>query len=186
MIDVFKRFLPRAYAIQLAYTADEPLSCQIENYSVTVTALEIMNKYLLAIIALLALTTQPTRAAETTAPTDDDATTYIMKEINAYRASLGLSAVQTSDETCNFAKIRAHEIVTNFSHEGFHNRQKAGTLPYTHWTVTTENLAMTSDYKQVETLWKNSPGHAKNMRADTPYVCVIQYGKYFAYVGMKP
>ena len=144
-----------------------------------------MNKYLITLIMLLALTTQPVRAAETIAPVDD-VTNYIMKKINIYRASLKLSAVQTSDETCNFAKIRAHEIATNFSHEGFHNRQKTGTLPYKHWTVTTENLAMTSDYKQVETLWENSSGHAKNMRADTAYVCVIQYGKYFAYLGMKP
>jgi uncharacterized protein YkwD len=144
-----------------------------------------MNKYLITLIILLVLTTQPVKASETTAPADD-VTKYIMKEINIYRASLKLSAVQTSDETCNFAKIRAHEIATHFSHEGFHNRQKTGSLPYQHWTVTTENLAMTSDYKQVVTLWKNSSGHAKNMRADTPYVCVIQYGKYFAYLGMKP
>ena len=118
--------------------------------------------------------------------TEKEVTAYIIKEINAYRASLKLKPVQTNDETCDFAKIRATEITANFSHDGFNRRAKAGALPYKHWTVITENIAMTSDYKDVEKLWEHSPGHAKNMRADTPYICVMPYGKYFAYVGMKP
>jgi len=109
-----------------------------------------------------------------------------MGQINEYRNSLGLSTVQTSTETCNFAKIRAQEISTSFTHDGFTNRKNAGTLPYASWTSITENIAMTSDYKQVETMWQNSAGHAANMRANTPYVCVMQYGNYFAYEGMKP
>lgn len=118
--------------------------------------------------------------------TEKTVTAYIITEINAYRSSLKLKPVQVSDETCDFAKIRAAEIVSNFSHDEFNRRVKMGRLPYKHWTVITENIAMTSDYKEVEKLWEHSPGHAKNMRADTPYVCVIRHGKYFAYLGMKP
>ena len=145
-----------------------------------------MNYSFFATISLLAslmIITQPVVAAEST---EKDVTAYIMKEINIYRASLKLKAVQTSDETCDFAKIRAQEITTNFSHDRFRQRVKAGTLPYVHWTVITENIAMTSNYKEVVTMWAHSKGHAKNMQADTPYVCVVRDGKYFAYVGMKP
>ncbi len=35
-------------------------------------------------------------------------------------------------------------------------------------------------------MWINSPGHAANMEKDTPYVCVVVNGKYFAYEGWKP
>lgn len=128
----------------------------------------------------------PVRATDAPTLSSQKATAYIIKEINVYRASYGLPLVQTSDETCRFAIIRAKEISTHFSHDGFTDRQKSGTLPYKHWSVITENIAMTSDYREVEKLWEHSPGHAKNMRADTPYVCVKQYGNYFAYLGMRP
>ena len=125
-------------------------------------------------------------AVPTTTPTSSDHMTYIMNGINTYRESLGLSDVKTSTQTCNFAATRAHEITTNFSHDGFNQRIANKTIPYTSWTKITENLAMTSDYTQVVTLWKNSAGHAANMREDTPYVCVRGEGNYFAYEGMKP
>jgi uncharacterized protein YkwD len=111
---------------------------------------------------------------------------YIMNEINRYRASLDLSPVETNDETCRFAAPRAKEISINFNHDGFNERREAGTLPYVHWTLINENIAMTSNYKEVESMWEHSPGHAHNMRANTRYVCVMQYGKYFAYEGMTP
>jgi uncharacterized protein YkwD len=128
----------------------------------------------------------PTKAPVTTAPATNDVTSYIMKEINAYRASLGLSSVQTNNETCNFARIRAQEIANGFNHDGFNNRKNSHTLPYASWTAITENIAMTPNYKDVEKMWQNSAGHAANMRANTPYVCVMQHGNYFAYEGMKP
>lgn len=115
----------------------------------------------------------------------NEVTSYIMKQINAYRTSNNLSPVQVSEETCNFAKIRAQEIATNYSHDGFNARIENGTVPYEYWTKVTENIARAPSYKQVFSLWEHSPPHAANMRADTPYVCVIQNGKYFAYVGMK-
>ncbi len=120
----------------------------------------------------------------TAVPTDT--ITYIMNEINKYRASQGLSSVTTSSETCNFATIRAAEIVTSFNHTGFQNRINNKTLPYTSWTKVTENIALTSQYKDVVNMWINSPGHAANMRADTPFVCVRQNGNNYAYEGMKP
>lgn len=111
---------------------------------------------------------------------------FMMKVINEYRRSLGLSSVQTSQETCDFAKIRAKEISTDFNHDGFQNRINSHTIPYSGWSMITENIAMTSSYKNVVNMWINSPGHAENMRRNTPYVCVEAYGNYYAYEGMKP
>ncbi len=128
-------------------------------------------------------TSKPTVQDE---PSSSEPMTYIMQGINAYRASQGLGAVRTSTETCAFASIRAQEINGSFSHDGFQSRADSKTLPYSSWSGITENIAMTSDYKSVVDMWANSPGHAANMRANTPYVCVRQNGNYFAYEGMKP
>lgn len=118
--------------------------------------------------------------------TTNSVQTYIINQINQYRASFGLSPVQPGPQTCNFAAIRAQEIATDFSHDKFTQRVDDGTLPYTSWSKVTENLAETPNYQRVVLLWKNSPEHAENMRADTPYVCVVQYGNYYAYEGLKP
>ncbi len=120
------------------------------------------------------------------APSSSDAMTYIIQGINAYRAAQGLGAVRTSAETCAFAETRAQEINGSFSHDGFQSRADNKSLPYSSWSGITENIAMTPDYKSVVDMWANSPGHAANMRANTPYVCVRQNGNYFAYEGMKP
>jgi uncharacterized protein YkwD len=132
--------------------------------------------------------TKPPKPTITLTPVEagGDAMSSIMSEINAYRASQGLPSVQTSGETCSFASTRAAEIVSNFSHDGFQSRIDSKTLPYSSWSAVTENIAMTSNYKDVVQMWINSPGHAANMRADTPFVCVRQSGNYYAYVGMKP
>lgn len=124
----------------------------------------------------------------TTAPSSstDSVQSFIMNEINDYRKSQGLSAVKTDPYTCNFAKTRAQEITSNFNHDGFRNRIDNKTLPYPSYSRVTENIAMTSDYKQVVSMWINSSGHAENMRQDTPYVCVERNGNYYAYEGWKP
>ncbi len=109
-----------------------------------------------------------------------------INQINAYRASNGLGPVSTNSETCNFAAVRAQEIVNDFSHSGFTNRISSKSLPYSSYHEVAENIAMNSDSTQIVTMWINSPGHAENMRKDTPYVCVVQSGNYFAYEGWRP
>src|SRR5260221_4936627 len=104
---------------------------------------------------------------------------YILNGVNQYRASLGLSSIQASTQTCAFAQIRAQEISHGFNHSGFYNRVNNHTLPYTFWAHATENIAQAPNYQEVVTLWKNSPEHAANMRDNTPYVCVGQYGSYY-------
>lgn len=121
-----------------------------------------------------------------TSPTSTTIRDYLVNAVNNYRQSQGLFTVSTDTYTCDFAKIRAQEISINFNHNGFSNRINSHTLPYPGYHLITENIAMTSNYTQVVNMWINSPGHAANMRADTPYVCVEKYGNYYAYEGWKP
>lgn len=115
-----------------------------------------------------------------------DTKEFIMKAINDYRKLKGLSPVQTSSETCDFAKTRAREISASFNHDGFRNRINNKVIPYKNWSLITENLAMTSNYKNVVNIWIASSGHEQNLRKNTPYVCVESFGNYYAYEGMKP
>lgn len=104
---------------------------------------------------------------------------YLLSDVNEYRKSQGLTEVIGNPATCDFAKVRAKEISENFNHGGF-------IPPYPTYSKITENIAQNSDYKKVVPGWISSPGHAANMRADTPYVCIAQNGDYYAYEGLKP
>lgn len=146
---------------------------------------------------VLGATTKPT-ATPTTKPKPTAAPTtipsvslsavsdYLLKEVNKYRENRGLPAVSATAEVCAFAATRASEIAKHFTHEGFNTRVKNKTLPYANWTRATENIAETPNYKDVVSLWINSPEHAANMRDNTPYVCVAQNGNSYAYEGMRP
>ncbi len=124
----------------------------------------------------------PTQSTPETNPEES----LIIKKINEYRTSLGLSIVRENSATCDFAKLRAEEIVTSFNHDGFSQRIDTKKLPYASWSTVVENIAMNTNEQDVVTLWKNSPPHAENMRANTKYVCVRNTGSHFAYEGMTP
>jgi uncharacterized protein YkwD len=132
------------------------------------------------------ITPLPTPTPTTTPPTTNTDASYLIGEVNRYRASQGLAFVQSSNDTCSFAETRAQEISSSFSHDGFNNRVNSKTLPYPSWSNVTENIAQTSNLQNVVPMWINSAGHAANMRQDTPFVCIKQNGSYFAYEGMKP
>jgi uncharacterized protein YkwD len=137
------------------------------------------------LIPTLIPTIQPTQVPLQQSPQLSDVSSYILNGVNQYRASLGLSSVVASTETCAFAQTRAQEISNRFTHDGFYSRVNSHTLPYANWSHATENIAEAPDYKEVVDLWKNSPEHAANMRDNTPYVCIEQYGNYYAYEGMR-
>ena len=105
---------------------------------------------------------------------------YILGKVNEYRRSQGLSEVKENSETCSFAAKRAQEASVNFNHDGFKN------YPYPKYSRVTENLAMNTNFADVVNEWINSPAHADIMRQDTPYVCIQNYGDYYAYEGWKP
>lgn len=110
----------------------------------------------------------------------------LLDQVNAFRASKGLSKVQTDGYTCAFATLRANEITSNFNHDGFNNRANSHTLPYPSYSSVTENIALNSDPTQVVPAWIASPGHNENMQKDTPNVCIANSGNYYAYEGWKP
>lgn len=128
----------------------------------------------------------PMPIVKKTQPVSGGGNAAIMAAINSYRQSKGLSAVATDPYTCGFARTRAAEISTNFSHDGFRERIDAKTLPYPTYSAITENIAMAGSFGDVVPMWINSPGHAKNLEADTPYVCVESAGNYYAFEGWKP
>ena len=137
----------------------------------------------------LTITPTPTKSLKPTiiqAPTIVPTTTNnsirdnLLAKVNEYRKSLGLSEVRSNSNTCEFAKKRAQEIMGSFNHDGFKN------LPYSTYSKVTENIAMNSNYAEVVNQWIASPGHAENMRADTPFVCIENSGNYYALDGWKP
>ncbi len=131
----------------------------------------------------------PTKAKPTSTPAPTSSPSipdYLLNKVNDYRKSNGLPAVNSNSETCSFAATRAKEISTSFNHDGFTNRINNHTLPYASYHQITENIAMNSDYRGVVDQWINSPGHAENMKKDTPFVCIAKYGNYYAYEGWKP
>jgi|GEM_PF-1911988 len=129
---------------------------------------------------------QPVNPTPPATVSDAEKKDFIMNAINDYRRSKGLSDVATNKETCDFAQVRAQEIANNFSHDGFLNRANSGALPYPSYSLATENIATTSNYKDVVNMWIASPSHAANMEKDTPYVCIGVFGNYYAYEGWKP
>ncbi|SRR6266568_2128097 len=165
----------------------------LKNYLIAYSVIDTYNKQVLA-AATQAPTPQLTQPPvpdnkqndSQNSPALADVSTFILKGVNEYRASLGLSPVKSSAQTCSFATTRAQEIVKGFTHDGFYNRVNNHTIPYASWSHAVENIAQAPDYKEVVTLWKKSPGHAANMRDNTPYVCIKQYGSYYAYEGMRP
>lgn len=138
------------------------------------------------LVPTLQITFQPTQVPYMQSVQLSNVSSYILNGVNDYRSSLGISQVQASAQTCVFASIRAQEISYGFTHDGFYSRVDNHTIPYAQWSHATENIAEAPDYKEVVTLWKNSPEHAANMRDNTPYVCIEQYGNYYAYEGMRP
>ncbi len=111
---------------------------------------------------------------------------FIQSAINDFRLRKGLAEVKPNTETCAFAKTRAGEIAQNFNHDGFTSRVNSKTLPYPSYHQVTENIAETTNYKQVVAMWIASPGHRDNLAKDTPFVCVELQGNYYVYEGWQP
>lgn len=134
-------------------------------------------------------TTTPTLRPPTPTPTSTanlSQRDIMMRQINDYRRSQGLSEIRTDSYTCSFAATRAREISTSFNHDGFSNRINSKTLPYPSYSYIVENIALNSSYQNVVPAWINSSGHAANLRTNTSYGCVESYGNYYAFEGWKP
>mgnify|MGYP001616796683 CR=1 FL=1 len=110
----------------------------------------------------------------------------LLKQINDFRLSKGKSALSEEPTTCSFASLRAGEIVSNFTHDGFRNRVDSKTLPYPGYSSVAENIAYNGDSLQVVPGWISSSGHAENILRDVPYGCVGNSGIYYVFEAWKP
>ncbi len=117
-------------------------------------------------------------------PQQQSISEYLLEQVNDYRKANGLSVASSTPETCSFAQIRADEITTNFTHEGFTNRIANHTLPYTTYSIVTENIAFNSSPMEVIPQWINSAMHAENMRKNTQFACIGISGNYFVFEGL--
>jgi uncharacterized protein YkwD len=110
----------------------------------------------------------------------------LLSQVNDFRASKGKGPVTPEKYTCDFANLRAGEIVSNFSHDGFRQRIDSKTLPYPSYSSVAENIAMNSNPDAVVPAWINSSGHAENMLKDVPHGCIGVSGRYYTYLAWKP
>lgn len=110
---------------------------------------------------------------------------YLLEQVNNYRKANGLSLMYPTPETCSFAQTRAGEISTNFTHEGFTNRITNHMLPYSSYSIATENIALNSNSMEVVSQWINSPIHAENMKKNTQFACIGISGNYFVFEGLS-
>lgn len=110
----------------------------------------------------------------------------LFNQINTLRKSRGLPELISSSVVCRFASTRVQEIVGNFNHNGFQNRIKTNTFPYSGYTEIVENIAYNTQPQSVVPHWIASPGHLKNLLQNLVYGCVAQKGIYFVYEGLRP
>lgn len=110
----------------------------------------------------------------------------ILKLINVYRATKGLSSIQTDTFSCAFAQKRLTEIKANFSHEGFKKRLEGYTMPYPNTSILSENIARNIEPVNIVPSWIQSEGHRENLEKDTPFGCIAIDGEYVVFEGWKP
>ena len=120
------------------------------------------------------------------ADTKGDVGLTLMKQINDFRSSKGLPPLSTDGYTCGFATLRAGEIVSGFSHDGFRSRIDSGSLPYPSYSSVAENIAMNSDPNAVVPAWIDSAGHNENMSKNVSFGCVGKSGNYYVFEAWQP
>ena len=104
---------------------------------------------------------------------------------NSERAKQGLPALQWNDSLYETAKIRAKEIVKQFSH----TRPNGGDIfdmIQISWKSAGENIGMgTPLASSMVNMWMNSAGHKANILADNTHAAVAKYGNYWVTIFVK-
>lgn len=110
---------------------------------------------------------------------EGDLSKAILKEINSYRKSNGLTELTWSEELEDCSRVRAEEITQKWSHT-----RPDGSDWYTvnEDIMWGENLAKgLGTGNDIVTAWKNSPSHNENLlNADFRYVAISINGSYIA------
>ena len=113
------------------------------------------------------VTTKPvTTTTKPTYSSDSEYISEVIRLVNVERAKYGLSAVTTTSQLANAAKIRAQETITSFSHTRPNGTNCFTVLNETNISYRTcgENIAAGQRTPQEVVLgWMNSEGHRANI-----------------------
>ncbi len=107
------------------------------------------------------------RVAQSMTLDTDEIEESIFSQINQYRASKGLPALERSSKIDTQARIHSENMASAkvaFGHQDFSNRVKAIDIPY---KAAAENVAYNRGYSDLATQavqgWLKSPGHRTNI-----------------------
>lgn len=96
---------------------------------------------------------------------------------NAERAKAGLPSMAWNDTLYEACKVRAKEIVTNWSHTRPNGGSYSDLIEGLPWTSSGENLAKgTTSPSNVVASWMASPGHRANILETNTHAAVAYYG----------
>lgn len=99
---------------------------------------------------------------------------------NAERAKAGLPAMAWNDTLYEACKVRAKEIVTNWSHTRPNGGSYSDLIEGLPWTSSGENIAKgTTSPSNVVASWMASPGHKANILETNTHAAVAYYGGYW-------
>lgn len=118
-------------------------------------------------------------ATPTTAQVKGESTIFNL--VQEYRSKQGLPAMTIDPLLCKYASIRAEEIKTDWSHNGFLNKVSPQIYKESKYRKLGENLA--KDFNSDQDMfqgWLNSPLHRENI--DYPYTktCLVCSSHYCA------
>lgn len=107
-------------------------------------------------------------------PTNNNSLVYdVFKQTNQFRKSEDLPALVMKQELNAIAQKHSEDMASGgiaFGHDGFSDRQKKAGEEIQGMRAFAENVAYGANTaKEVVTLWKNSPGHRRNMLGKYKY-----------------
>jgi len=100
--------------------------------------------------------------------------TDVLKQTNQFRKSEGFSVLIMKEELNQIAQKHSKDMAAGriaFGHDGFGDRQAKAAKEIKGMHTFAENVAYGANTAQeVVTLWKNSPGHRRNMLGNFQYI----------------
>lgn len=107
-------------------------------------------------------------------PAGNDLVEDILEETNEFREAKNLPALTMREDLNAIAQKHSAGMAAGrvaFGHDGFEDRQKEAAAKLKTIRAFAENVAYgVTTGKEVVKLWKNSPGHRKNMLGNYKYI----------------
>jgi uncharacterized protein YkwD len=107
-------------------------------------------------------------------PVDKYLVDDVLEQTNKFRKSKGLPALIMNDDLNEIAQKHSARMAsgsTAFGHSGFNQREKEAKKKISSVRAFGENVAYgATSGKEVVNMWKNSPGHRRNILGDYKYI----------------